>query len=413
MISVIVPTMWNYEPFARFVMELVKVPAIGEVIIIDNDPQKNLLQGFTHPKLSVHAQNKNLVVNPSWNLGARLAQNEKLCFLNDDVIVDTKVFYKIDEWLNEHVGAVGVRPPDPANNDLPFVDGSIDIVPHKAQTLYSFGTLFFVHKKNWIPIPESLQLGFGDNWVYDSQIMLNKKVNYLISNIFYYHAIQQTASKFPDTCPIEGPIYQKLFEEMKQISGPPSSSPPHQSKVDILEMEYQDACSPDPTCGKLHGMGFVSDMYQHAPRLRALASTVKHVTELGVREGLSTRAFLVNDLVLRSYDIVLEESVKKLFDIARSLGKDVIYQYGDSRLVDLEPTDLLFIDTNHEYELLSAELARHHVKVKKYIVCHDTHQPCGMETLPAILEFLAEHPEWRVKTHYTDCHGMTVLERLI
>ena len=35
---------------------------------------------------------------------------------------------------------------------------------------------------------------------------------------------------------------------------------------------------------------------------------------------------------------------------------------------------------------------------------------CGLQK--AIDEFLAEHPEWRVKIHFTHNNGLTVLERI-
>lgn len=80
--------------------------------------------------------------------------------------------------------------------------------------------------------------------------------------------------------------------------------------------------------------------------------------------------------------------------------------------MEIDTTDLLFIDTDHTYVQLSAELARHAHKARKYLAFHDTDEPCGHELMPAVLEFLASHPEWRVKYHTRSCHGFTVLERV-
>ena len=40
MISVIIPTMWKYEPFLGFIEYLARVPSVGEIIIINNAADK-------------------------------------------------------------------------------------------------------------------------------------------------------------------------------------------------------------------------------------------------------------------------------------------------------------------------------------------------------------------------------------
>jgi hypothetical protein len=155
-----------------------------------------------------------------------------------------------------------------------------------------------------------------------------------------------------------------------------------------------------------------TDFVTHVPMLRALASVCSHVTEMGVRGGISTRALLVENCVLRSYDIVLEPSVEALFQKARAVGKDVQYIKGNTLGIDIEPTDMLFIDTEHTYQQLSQELRLHADKARKFIAFHDTDKPFGGELLPAIMEFLACNKQWRVRTHNIHCHGFTVLEKV-
>ena len=92
--------------------------------------------------------------------------------------------------------------------------------------------------------------------------------------------------------------------------------------------------------------------------------------------------------------------------------------------VEIDETDLLFIDTWHCYEQLRLELRRHASKVKKYIAFHDT-QTYGTRSeefmgrvgsnglLPAIIHFLIDTPnEWKFKIHRTNNNGLTVLERI-
>ena len=108
---------------------------------------------------------------------------------------------------------------------------------------------------------------------------------------------------------------------------------------------------------------------------------------------------------------------------------------------EIDECDMLFIDSWHHYYQLRKELKLHADKAKKWIVMHDT-VSCGssgedwkswgngsqiqydqlcqdLDTEEidniginsAIFEFLSTHPEWRVKQHYKNNNGLTVLER--
>lgn len=171
-------------------------------------------------------------------------------------------------------------------------------------------------------------------------------------------------------------------------------------------LEYQRAC--DAT----------SDINQHLPYLRELAMQCEHVTEMGVRHGASTRAWLSTPVVLRSYDIWIDPNVMKLFDLAQYIGKDVVLTQADVLQIHIDPTDLLFIDTQHQYHQLRAELARHADRSRRYIVLHDTatfghHDDIGSGPglQPAIQEFLRGNPLWSI-SYSTDLNnGLTVLRR--
>jgi len=393
--------MWKYEPFLDFVADLVKVPVVGEVIIINNDvgatPDHPILQ---HEKVRHFAEEENLFVNPAWNFGVKNARYDKVCIINDDIIVDLKVFYKMDGWLTEDVGAAGIVEflPDKLHLQPPFVNGSISLTQRTTEICYGFGVLFFIHKNNWVDIPEGLRINFGDNWVFDSQVYIKHKPNYLISDLLFFHAGGQTTSTVQAT----NSQYHELEEQRyKEVMNELTQQDYRSQAIAILETEYHRACN-TPT-----------DINLHLPRLRALAKECSHVTEMGVRDGQSTRALLVEDIVLRSYDLFLDPNVGHLFTIAaQGAGRNMVYQFGNTLVMDIEPTDMLFIDTDHTYAQLSQELARHHGNVRKYLAFHDTHDPFGLELLPAILHFLAAHPEWKVKSHTIENHGFTVLERI-
>lgn len=167
-----------------------------------------------------------------------------------------------------------------------------------------------------------------------------------------------------------------------------------------------------------------SDINEHMEILKSLADEVSHVTEMGTRTGISTRAFLASDVTLRAYDLFRNVRVEELFKLAREEGRDVEYIQANVLNVKIDVTDLLFIDTWHSYDQLFAELTLHAPKVRKYIALHDT-QTYGTRSeefmgrigrnglLPAIIHYMIKNPgRWQFKIHRTNNNGLTVLERI-
>jgi len=156
-----------------------------------------------------------------------------------------------------------------------------------------------------------------------------------------------------------------------------------------------------------------SDINQHLKTLYELGLEVNHITEMGVRTGVSTSAFL--NLAVNHYktlvciDHIEDKNVTVLFNKAKILGRAVSYLIDSTLSIEIEPTDLLFIDTLHTYNQLKAELNLHANKARRYIVLHDT------VTFPdlnlAINEFLINNKDWAIKQVYTHNNGLTVLKR--
>jgi hypothetical protein len=78
---------------------------------------------------------------------------------------------------------------------------------------------------------------------------------------------------------------------------------------------------------------------------------------------------------------------------------------------------MLFIDSRHTAEHLWGELLRHAPQVRRWIVLHDTvifgetGEDGGPGLLPAVRRYLRDHPEWTVKSHARNNHGLMVLTR--
>jgi hypothetical protein len=176
-----------------------------------------------------------------------------------------------------------------------------------------------------------------------------------------------------------------------------------------LEAEYEALCQAQ------------SDITDALPVLRLYASKVKHVTEFGIRTAVSTTALLAAQPdTLISYDIGL--NIPRLEHLHSLRGRtNFIYHQGDTRVINIEATDLLFIDTLHTYGQLQTELSRHAGKVIQYLIFHDT---AGfrfrdeIETAtekkglwPAIEEMMARERCWEIVFELQSGFGLTVLKR--
>jgi hypothetical protein len=161
-----------------------------------------------------------------------------------------------------------------------------------------------------------------------------------------------------------------------------------------------------------------SDINEHLPTLKNYSDDCDHITEMGVRDIVSTWAFLMgNPKKLISYDInQINESIIR--DSLIDTNIEFNFILGDTTKIEIEETDLLFIDTLHNYEQLKIELKLHGNKSKKYIIFHDTtlfgernetNQGIGLN--PAINEFIEENSHWVKHEVYTNCCGLTILKR--
>lgn len=174
-----------------------------------------------------------------------------------------------------------------------------------------------------------------------------------------------------------------------------------------------------------------SDINEHLPVLREYASECNHITEMGVREGISTWAFLMGSpKKMISYDIREDTFINKykVEKAAEDNGIDYLFVEADSLKIDIEPTDLLFLDTYHAYGQLIRELRKHSSKVGKYIILHDTvsfgHRDMTSKykisdfdddgkhgLMMAVEDFISDNEDWEIKEHHTNNNGLLIMSR--
>ena len=180
-----------------------------------------------------------------------------------------------------------------------------------------------------------------------------------------------------------------------------------------------------------------SDINEHLETLKKYTEECDAVIEMGVRQIVSTWAFLAgNPKKLISLDLYnpahFGGNLQEVYDAVSSTDIDFTFIEHDSLTYDIDSCDLLFLDTWHDFLQLKKELTRHHTKVKKYIIFHDTvsfahsdeknademgmlnqtetNLPKGL--WPAIEEFLYHNRDWVIWEKKPNNNGLTILKRL-
>lgn len=163
------------------------------------------------------------------------------------------------------------------------------------------------------------------------------------------------------------------------------------------------------------------DICEHLDTLTQLASECEHITEMGFRHGASFSALLkAKPKTAISYDLSIPENCRALIDQVKGDTQVKLIQ-GDTLEIEIEETDLLFIDTLHTYAQLKKELLRHGNKAKKYLAFHDTvtfghigEDGTEKGLMDAIQEYITTHnPRWAAHEHYENNNGLTILKRIV
>lgn len=163
-----------------------------------------------------------------------------------------------------------------------------------------------------------------------------------------------------------------------------------------------------------------SDINEHLPTLYLYACDCDSVVEIGLgTTSNAVRAFLKGCPKVISYDIdPMAEVVKDVQEYADHLGSNWEFRLRNSLSIEIPECDFLFIDGDHSYDIVKAELALHHIKVKQYIGFHDVVSYCdrnengssGVQGIvPAIFEFMKEHPQWKVSYYSPFNNGLLIL----
>ncbi len=193
---------------------------------------------------------------------------------------------------------------------------------------------------------------------------------------------------------------------------------------------------------QLHCNDTRSDIYEHLPPLKQLASECSSVAEIGIRKLVSSWALLLgldeSSFSSKTYlgidiDLPPHGALSQAKALAEAAGITYNFWLSNDRDIEIPPVDLLFIDSLHTYCHLTYQLEKFSPQVNRYIALHDTSDPWGThddtnyqgdqsEYPPwidrtkkglwaAVVDFLSRHPEWCLYEHRKNNYGFTVLKR--
>ena len=151
-ISVVIPTMWRSDKLLKMLDIYERSSFITEVVIIDNEPSRRM--NITHSKVKIHTRGENIYVNPAWNWGVALSENEDIIIANDDVVIE-ELSRITREWINCQYELLGVNHKDNLHKkNITLIDAN--------KLEYGFGCFMFVKKSKYLQLPYDLKIWRGD-----------------------------------------------------------------------------------------------------------------------------------------------------------------------------------------------------------------------------------------------------------
>lgn len=174
----------------------------ADLLIIDNGSgldMKEMLSRFNNTRIYCIENPVNIYVNPAWNQIIKhfLERDyDQLLIMNSDLILCPdwyEVIKKHSELFPNHIAI-----PNLTNDKSALVKTSgeylaVEVFEGTPGVLISLNQ---EQAKEIYPIPETIKVWFGDNWIYEG---LRKKGyrTFVLSNLVGYHSGSQTVSQVP------------------------------------------------------------------------------------------------------------------------------------------------------------------------------------------------------------------------
>jgi len=172
MIDIIIPTLLqsDEEIFNYSLIEANKSPVVNKIFIIDNTGKsifKSQLQ-----KVEVLYMDKNIYVNPAWNLGVSLSKSENVLIMNDDIACRSENYEYIEKLLDlKDCGLCSISSIN-INCLKEYTDTKFSLKYIQTNEVFSnpdnnkTGWFFALKRKLWKNIPAPIKIIYGDDLIF-------------------------------------------------------------------------------------------------------------------------------------------------------------------------------------------------------------------------------------------------------
>jgi O-antigen biosynthesis protein len=219
-ISVVIPVYGNlqYTIGAIKSLEEKSTENVNEIIIIDNHPEKDTARYFfTHPhkNVNVYCPQTNLGVSISWDIGIKIAKNNLVAVINNDIEILTQDWDRVlmNQWT-KHTDALILCPwplgsPDEALNKdgdvLSGLNGSFFVIDrHGLQLTENY-------KRSEDYIDHRYEIAYWEDADLLCQVRKINKASYVLPKVCIVHFSNKTAGPMlPSDKGMHNPYWRNL-----------------------------------------------------------------------------------------------------------------------------------------------------------------------------------------------------------
>ena len=187
MVTIVIPTLWRspdtlHTTINSFKAHTGQYPGT-EFILIDNANSD-----YVSDVINVIKPRKNIGVNPAWNIGVDLADNENVIIMNDDLTLNWKPVFECltkFDFTDFDYGTIS------SDRFGLCIDGQevnedndeLIITRNHSGRFFGFGCFFMVRKSTYHAIPRMWPIFHGDDIIYYIQEHLHQRKSYFFQNL--------------------------------------------------------------------------------------------------------------------------------------------------------------------------------------------------------------------------------------